>query len=204
MERPGQVERLWLPRLRWRMRGAWQWPAFAALTLLDGVLIADLPFYDRGPGHFLGGVLLAGFINLFAIAVIAPLAGRSLRRRRTDLPRLVASDYAGTAALAAVSVSLLCGGLLHRPAVAAERADVAAVVAGTHDYVLHQRPEYRSGLASIDAMRIEDDLYRSCVPGRDPSRWLCMFVNTTQRPAGVTVDTDEAPNSAYRVHGGFR
>src|SRR4051812_12040035 len=128
MERPGQAERLWLPRLRWRMRGAWQWPAFAALTLLDGVVIAELPFYGQGPGNVLGGALLAGFMNLFAVAVIAPLAGIWLRRRRTDLPRLVANDYAGTAALASVAVSLVLGGLVHRPAVVAENRDVAAVV----------------------------------------------------------------------------
>ena len=199
-----EVERLWLPRLRWRMRGAWQWPAFGALTLLDAVVIAELPFYDRGPGNFFGGLLLAGFINLFAVAVIAPLAGLWLRRRRTDLPRLVANDYMGTAALAAVFVSLVCGGLVHRPAVAAEREDVAAAVASTRDYVVNQRPEYRRALGSIDAMRVEEDLYRSCVPSRDPNRWLCVFVNTGQHPAGVTLDHDQAPNTAYRMHGGFR
>src|SRR4051812_13075959 len=169
-----EVERLWLPRLRWRMRGAWQWPAFAVLTLLDAVVIAVLPFYEDGPGNLFGSVLLAGFINLFAVAVIAPLAGGWLRRRRTDLPRLVANDYAGTAALAAVFISLVCGGLVHRPAVAAERENVAAVVASTRAYVTHQRPEYRRALGSLDAMRVEDDLYRSCVPTGDPKRWLCM------------------------------
>ena len=50
MQQSRQVERLWWPRLRWRMRGAWQWPAFAVLTLLDGVLLTKLPFYGRGPG----------------------------------------------------------------------------------------------------------------------------------------------------------
>ena len=32
------VERVWHRRLRWRLRGAWQWPAFLALTLVDAVL----------------------------------------------------------------------------------------------------------------------------------------------------------------------
>ena len=45
-----QVERLWLPRLKWRIRGAWQWPAFALLTVLDAVLLTQLPFYGDGPG----------------------------------------------------------------------------------------------------------------------------------------------------------
>lgn len=204
MQQPGQVERLWWPRLRWRMRGAWQWPAFAALTLLDGVLLTALPFYDGGPEELMGGLLLAGFVNLFVVAVVAPLAGRRLRARRPDLPRLVANDYAGTVAMAMVAVLLAVGGLLHRPAVAAERATVAAVVAATHEYVAGQSPEYRDGLVRLDAMRVEEDLYRSCVPGRDPDRWLCLFVTTDQRPAGVTFDTDRAPNDAYRMHGGFR
>jgi hypothetical protein len=198
------VERLWWPRLRWRMRGAWQWPAFAAFTALDGLLLSELPFYDRGTGSFVGGMLLAGFVNLLAVAVLAPLAGSRLRRRRPDLPRLVASDYAGTALLAAIALLLLVGGLLHRPAIAAERADVAAAAAVTQDYVASQERSYRPGLRAMDILRVEEDLYRSCVPGPDPDRWLCVFVNTAQSPAGVTADPDRAPNSAYRMHGGFR
>ena len=53
-------------------------------------------------------------------------------------------------------------------------------------------------------MRLEEDLYRACVPGPDPKRWLCLFVNTEQRPAGVALDHDRAPNAAYRRHGGFQ
>jgi hypothetical protein len=52
-------------------------------------------------------------------------------------------------------------------------------------------------------MRIQDDLYRTCVPGRDPKRWLCLYVDTKQRPAGVTLDNDRTPNSDLRVRGGF-
>jgi len=186
------------------MRGAWQWPAFVAFTVVDGVLLSELPFYDRGTGSVVGGMLLAGFVNIIAIAVLAPLAGRRLRRRRPDLPRLVASDYAGTALLAAFSVALLIGGLLHRPALAAEREELAAVAVATRQYVVAQAPEYERGVGSIDVLRVEDDLYRSCVPGADPGRSLCLFVNTTQMPPGVTLDGDRAPNSAYRRHGGFR
>src|SRR6185312_11425023 len=94
MHAPGQVERVWARRLRWRMRGAWQWPAFAALTLLDAVLLTRLPFYDEGPGTFVAGVLVAMFFNLLAVAVVGPLLGLRLRRMRPDLPRVIASDYA--------------------------------------------------------------------------------------------------------------
>jgi hypothetical protein len=189
-----RVERVWHRRLRWRLRGAWQWPAFAVLTVLDGVMLAELPFTGDG-SEPVAGILIAGFINLFAVAVLAPLAGRALRRLRPDLPRLIARDYGGTAALFAIAALLVAGGLLHRPALAGERDDERAAVAGVHEYVLGQAPAYRRGLAAIDVLRLEPDLYRACVPGR--GSWLCLFVSTDQRPAGVTVDPDRIPNSAY-------
>jgi hypothetical protein len=193
-----RVERLWPRRLRWRLRGAWQWPAFAALTVLDGVLLAKLPFTGDGADLF-GGIVLAGFLNLFAVAVLAPAAGRVLRRLRPDLPRLIASDYAGTTLLAAIAGLLVVGGLLHRPALAEERDDRRAVAAAVHDYVLTEGPAaYRAGLGAIDALKIVPDEYRACVPGPDPARWLCLIVSTDQRPPGVTLDHDQAPNGAYR------
>jgi hypothetical protein len=197
------MERVWHRRLRWRLRGAWQWPAFVALTVFNGIVLARLPFYGDGPGGVIPGVLLAGFLNLFAVAVVAPLVGTAVRRARPDLPRIVARDYAGTAVLAAIAALLVAGGLLHRPAVADEEGDERAVVASVHDYVLTQAPEYRDGLGAIDALRIVPDQYRSCVPGDDPSRWLCLIVSTDQHPPGITVDHDQAPNSTYRRHGGF-
>jgi hypothetical protein len=198
-----RVERVWHRRLRWRLRGAWQWPAFLLLTIADGVVLARLPFAGEG-GDVFAGVLLAGFVNLVAIAVLAPVAGRVLRRRRPDLPRLIAADYAGTALLAAISVLLVAGGLLHRPALAEQAGDERAALASVHDYVLASAPERRAGLAALDLMRVEPDLYRACVPGPDERRWLCVFVNTRQRPPGLRRDPDQAPNAAYRVHGGFR
>jgi hypothetical protein len=197
------MEWVWHHRVRWRLRGAWQWPAFVVLTAIDGVLLARLPFYGEGPGGVVPGLLLAGFLNLFVVAVVAPLAGAVLRRARPDLPRIIARDYAGTALLAAVTALLVLGGLLHRPAVADEEDDERAVVASVHDYVLARAPEYRDGLGSIDAIRIVPDEYRACVPGDDPSRWLCLIVSTDQHPPGITVDADQAPNSLYRRHGGF-
>src|SRR5918999_189303 len=114
--------RVRLTRLRWRMRGAWLWPAFFALCAVDGALIALLPPFDGAPEDPIGAVLMAGFANLIVIAVLGPLAARALRRRRPDLPRVVAYDYAGTALVLAVSVLILAAGLLHRPAVVAERS----------------------------------------------------------------------------------
>ena len=56
--------------------------------------------WGSGPHGVLPGVLIAGFANLAVVALLAPAAGRLLRRRRADLPRAIAADYAGTALLA--------------------------------------------------------------------------------------------------------
>jgi hypothetical protein len=191
-------------RMRWRMRGAWQWPTFFAVTLIDGAVLSALPFYADGPGGFIPGVLLAGFANLVAVAVLAPLCGRLLRRRRPDLPRLVASNYAGTTLVAALLVLLVAGGIAHRPATAADERDRLAVIGSMQTFVIHQRPELRARLGATDVLELEPGLYRACVPKAEPRRWLCLFVSTEQAPPGIRRDPDEEANDAYRIHGGFR
>jgi hypothetical protein len=180
------------------MRGAWLWPAFLVLTLVDGTLIALLPPYDGAPSDVLGGTLLAGFANLAVVALLAPAAGRLLRRRRRDLPRIVANDYAGAALVTALCAALLAAGIAHRPAVAAERGDEAAVFGAVHAFVTAQAVEWQAGLDRIDAVRLAPEVYRACVPGNDPRRSLCLIVDTDQRPAGVTRDDSMEPNSVLR------
>jgi hypothetical protein len=198
-----QDDSVWVTRMRWRMRGAWLWPAFIVLTVMEGIALEVLPIAGDGPGGVVPGVLLAGFANLFAVALLAPFAGGRLRRRRPDLPRPVADNYAGTALLCAIAAAIVGLGLLHRPTVQAEHAAQGAVAGAVHGYVVAQAPAYRGGIDAAEAVRIEEGVYRACVPGPDPKRWLCLFVNTRQRPAGVALDKDRAPNSSYRA-GGFR
>jgi hypothetical protein len=189
-----RVERVWHRRLRWRLRGAWQWPAFVALTLADGIVLTVLPFYSGGPDWVLGGVLLAGFLNLLVVAVLAPALGRLVRRRRPDLPRLVASDYAGAWLLSAIFVGLVVGGLLHRGAAAAESDDEQAVGVAVQRYVAAHAPQYAGSLDAIDARRLESDYYRACVPSGDERRWLCLFVKTDRRPVALVPDPDRTGN----------
>jgi hypothetical protein len=187
------VESVFWPRLRWRMRGAWQWPAFAGLTAVDALLVARLPFQGDGPDA-IGAVLVAGFANLLVVAVAAPLAGALIRRRwRRDLPRMIARDYAGTVLLGFVTVVLVTGGLIHRHGLLNEHRNRAAALAAAHDYVLSQAPAFRAGLAAPDVEQEETDLYRICVygSGRLP---LCLYANTSQAPAGVTRDHSREPN----------
>jgi hypothetical protein len=152
-----------------------------------------LPFQGDG-ADLIGAILLAGFLNLLVVAVLAPFAGMLVRRRRPDLPSFIARDYAGTALLALVCVALLGGGLAHRSVLTAERADQQAVFLAVHDYVVNEEPEFAIGLGALDTRRLEPERYRACVYRSGDRRPICFFVNTDQSPAGLIRDKDRLPN----------
>ena len=64
-------ERFWPARIRWRLRGAWMWPTFIAITLLDGVVLHELPPVQEGYA-LIAGILVATFANLVLIGAVAP------------------------------------------------------------------------------------------------------------------------------------
>ncbi len=189
-------ETLWRSRLRWRTRGAKLWPTFVAAVIVDALLLQLLPLAgDDGPGLF-AAVLLAGFPNLVLVAVAAPLAGRWLRNRRPTTPQVVAADQAGTALLVAGAALVLALGLIHRPAVRAADADLAAQAAQARRFVVNQAPrEYQANVDHLSTWKQGEDLYRTCVAGPDPRRAFCVFVNTDQSPPGITRDPDQTPNA---------
>ena len=193
----------WATRLRWRMRGAWMWPAFAAFTVVDGVLINRQPIAGDGT-DLIPALILAAVFNLIAVAVLGRMGGWLLRRRRRDLPAIVAHDYAGAACVAGVFAIVLAAGLAHRPAVDERRADFAAQAAATRRWVLMQAPPaYRRHLRKADSLRLGADLYRTCVPGPDPRRSLCLFVNTDQHPPGIKLDRNREPNESFARNGQY-
>jgi hypothetical protein len=195
-------EALWQSRLRWRLRGAMLWPAFAAAVVADAILLDRLPVSgDGGPGLF-AAVLLAGFLNLCLVAVAAPLAGHWLRRRRPEMPTLIATDRAGTVLLAAACALVAALGLMHRSAVRAARADLNAQAAQARRFFVSQAPrEFQAHVDHLDTVKQGQHLYRTCVAGPDPDRAFCVFVNTDQSPPGVTRDPDQRPNAAVARSG---
>ena len=89
------MEAAWLARIRWRRRGAWLWPTFAASTVLDGALLHALP--AAGTTQTLVGGILAGMVfNVLAVLLLSRPLGVLLRRARPDMPVVVARNYAGT------------------------------------------------------------------------------------------------------------
>ena len=194
-----------LRRLRWRLRGAWLWPTFAAVTLADAFLLHFLPLAgDDGTG-WVPAFLLAGCLNVVAVAGLGGVGGWLLRRRRPDLPKVVADNYVGTGLVLAVAGAFLVVGLLHRPQVLDERDDFAAQALAARDYVEAQAPaEYRRHVDAATTLRIDAELYRTCVPGSDPNRWFCLYVDTSTRPATARRDTNAVSNERFNPVGGFR
>jgi hypothetical protein len=199
------MEAMWSSRIRWRMRGAWMWPAFAVFTVLDGLLIHFQPIAGDGTA-IVPAFLLAAFFNLVAVAVVAPMAGWVVRRRwRPDLPRAVAHDYAGTALLVVVAAGVLVAGLANRDAADESRADFAAQSAAVRRWAAAVAPAaYRVNLNRADTLKLDTDLYRTCLPGPDPKRALCVYVTTDRRPPGIRRDPSREPNASFARAGQYR
>ncbi len=187
---------MWARRLRWRLRGAWQAPAFVAFTLLDAGVLQAWPFAgDRGPG-IVATVILAGFMNLVIVAVVGPLSGVWLRRRHPAMPAFAARDRGSVLALAGLFALLVLGGFAHRPAVrsASHELGVQAVAARAYFHA-QAPPAYRRNLPRMTTWKAGPHLYRTCLPGPDPAKHLCVYVTTDQSPAGVTRDRSQEPNA---------
>lgn len=191
-----------LTRLRWRRRGAWVWPSFVAAVVGDGVLMHLLPISgDRT--QLVGAVLLAGVLNLLVVAGLAPLVGILVRRARPDLPVVVARDYAARALIVGLGGLIALLGIGNRGEADAQRRAFEQQAVAARRYVLTQAPvAYRRRLALSDTAVLDPNLFRTCVPGGARGPWLCVFVDTTETPPGVTVDPSRAPNSAFAGSGG--
>ncbi|HYF25386.1 MAG TPA: hypothetical protein VD931_06575 [Baekduia sp.] len=192
---PEVPERLWLRRLRWRLRGAWQWPTFALVTVGDAIVLSRLPFAGEG-GGFVPAFLAAGFANLVVVAALAPAVAALVRRRRPALPVFLARDRAGTALLVALLAVLVAGGLAHRPAVQeADRDFEAQADAVRRHLATAAPPQARAGAGAADTVKQGDDLFRTCVPTADPDRAYCLIVDTDRSPPQVIRDPDQRPNA---------
>jgi hypothetical protein len=186
---------MWGSRLRWRLRGAWQWPAFALTTVADAVILARLPF-SGGRANLLGAFLAAGFLNLAVVAVVPRVGGAVVRRRRPTLPREVAADRAGTAGLLALTALLVAGGLAHRPALERDDASRASAIAAAQRFAAHRAPAaYLMSLDRPNTWEQASDLFRTCFPGPDPRRDWCVIVRTDEPLPIVRRDPDQRPNA---------
>jgi hypothetical protein len=169
----------WLSRFRWRRRGAWLWPAFIALTLVDAVIGHLLP--PVGEKQSFAAAALGGLVfNLIGVILLSRPLGMLLRRRRPDLPMSVARDYGGTVVVVCVSAALLGAGLAHRSSITRAEQTMRDAIVRAQAYIGDRAPdEFRRNVNLIDAVAIQTgSIYRVCVPGAHGIRTYCVIVDT--------------------------
>ncbi|MEA2361269.1 MAG: hypothetical protein QOD71_414 [Thermoleophilaceae bacterium] len=195
-------ERFWPTRMRWRLRGAWMWPSFAALTLLDGLLLHHLSPVREGI-DLIPAILVATFGNIVLIGAVAPwLARRMWKRRPAADPGApakaqleVLSDRIGTGLLVASVFGILAAGLANRPVIVAETDQRERAAKELFDFVTgHGDAELRRNLEASDTRRYTDGYYRSCIPDDDRERWTCFFIDVRTKHTRLDRDPSQLPN----------
>ncbi len=184
-------------RLRWRRRGAWLWPLFLLAIVSEMALLHWLPVQGDATG-WVAALLVAGCLNLLAVVVVGGIGSALLRRRRPDLPKVVADDYAGRIALGTVAAGLLVAGLAHRPAIENRRAAFSEQSLAVRRWIaLHGDAFARANVERADSILLDEDLHRTCVPQPDPKRPLCLIVDTSKTPPAIRRDRSREPNTGF-------
>ena len=197
------AERFWTRRLRWRLLGAWRWPAFAVFTAVDAVLLNRLGLSVTF--NIPVSLILASFGNI-GLLIAADLLARFAARQRaargiaTEPAHLeVTIDRGGVALLAAGAVGLALAGAATHHLVISETEATEANANAVRSYVeAHGSEEYRRNLETANTAKLADDYFRTCVADDDRARFLCLFVDTSKDPPHVVRDPSQEPNPADR------
>ena len=193
------AERFWTRRLRWRLVGAWRWPAFAVFTVLDAVLLHELGTGVRF--KWAVSLILASFANIALLATADVLARLTARNRAAhgvetaDTQLEVWIDRGGIALLAAGAVGLAAAGLATHHIVVSETRATEANAHAVETWVGHNASaEYRRNLETANTVRLAQDYFRTCIANDDRDRFLCLFVETRRKPPQVERDPSVLPN----------
>lgn len=172
------------------------WPSFIGLTALDAVIGASWP--PAGDGwDVIGAGLFAGFANLAAIVALSVPLKHLIRRRRPDLPKMVAGDYAGTTMMGAITVALLVAGLIHQSAVQSDERAMADAIARAQAYIGDRAPaQFRGNVRYVNTYVIQSgSLYRICVPSIVGDQLYCVVVHERLPFAQSVRPSGSEPNS---------
>jgi hypothetical protein len=207
-------ERFWPARMRWRLRGAWLWPAFVAATVADGVLLHLLPpvrlGFTREGMTLVFGVIVATFGNLVLVGAIAPWLARRLSERPAataggtlgtvphQVRREVVLDRVGTALLAAGLIGVLAAGLGSREVVVSETNATEQNANLVRHYVeTRGSAELHRNLETANTVKLGEGYFRTCIARDDRRRYFCLFVDTKKKPPRVVKDPSSEPNQGY-------
>ena len=170
-----------LVRLRWRRAGAWLWPSFIVLTVVDAIVGNNLP--PAGSTESLMAAALLGLVlNLLGVLLLSRPLGWVLRRLRPDLPTVVARDYGGTVVVVALTAVLLGVGLIHRPVIRASQNAMRDAVVRAQAWIGDRAPdEFRRNLQFVSLLAIQaGTIYRACVPNVQHTKSYCVIVDRSK------------------------
>jgi hypothetical protein len=191
------MERVWLTRMRWRLRGAPLAPLLAVLVVAEGVLLWRLPTSGEGP-DLVGGLLLAAFLNMVVVVALAPIAGLIVRRARPSLPFFLARDRAGIVLVLLLGAGLLAAGLRNHATQERNAEALQEALARGKAWIgadADAPAVFRRHVELADVFPIvEGSMYRVCVPRIDDgTRAWCVIVDVEQPyPQGVRFDGAES------------
>jgi hypothetical protein len=200
-------EHLWARRLRWRLRGAWMWPAYAVLTLLDAVILHELPPVSGGV-DFVPALILSSFCNLFLMGAVAPWLGKRLAQRErlgagNGIPLSVRvevlKDRTAAVLLGLATLGLIAAGLAAQPLIVSETRDTERNAELVRDYVVREAPhEIQRNVDTANTVKLEDGYFRTCVNFDDRTRAYCLFVDVDAEPPIVRKDPSTLPNQEFK------
>ena len=200
------------------------WPTFAVVTFAEGLLLHYLPPLTSGV-EIVPGVIIASFVNLFLLGVVAPWLARRLEGRQAAgasnaPPRDPSPNGAGAAArgagppyevlldrigigiLVAGALGLLAAGLASRPLIVSETEATEINARTVRGYALrHGNAETRANVDAANTIRIAEGYFRTCIPANDRRTAWCLFVDTNRRPPHVREDSSPTPNDKYAERG---
>ena len=193
--------------MRWRLRGAWMWPAYAVLTVLDAVILHVLPPVNADIDLILG-LIVASFVNLFLMAAVAPWLGRRLAAREhaaggNGVPLAVRvevmKDRSAAVLLVMATLGLVAAGLAARPLIVSETKDTERNAELVREYVLAEAPhEIQRNVETANTVKLEDGYFRTCVNYDDRTRAYCLFVDVDAEPPVVRRDPSTLPNQEFK------
>jgi hypothetical protein len=182
------------------------WPTFIATTLLDGLIMWQLPPVGGGVDP-IPALLIAIFGNLALIAAVAPwLARRTWKRRPAAEPGAppraqleVLTDRIGTGLLLASVVGVVVAGFAARPLVVSETKETERNANVFRAFILDRGDqELIRNLETANTIELGDTVFRTCVARDDRRRYFCTLIDVSKHPAEVDVDPSAEPNSTYR------
>jgi hypothetical protein len=202
-------QRFWTHRLRWRLRaGSWLWPAFALAVLADAAILHWLPPVGSeqqidAPAVLepIGNLIVAGFANLFLIAVVAPWLAKRMAARGAA-PGEIAPPYdvhlgrTAVILMAVGALGLVVVGLGNRPLIVSETEATETNARLVRQWVdNHGTAEMKRNLETAHTARLSSSFFRTCIANDHRTKYFCFFVDTKVDPPKLVRDRDSRPNS---------